>query len=277
VSEAIWFEDNRANWESRVPIHVGPGGYESERFVSDPSLLSGVVSFDATRLGRLDGLDVVHLQCHIGTDTLSLARLGARSTAGLDFSPSALAHARSLFERTGTAGRFVEGNVYDAVDLLGETYDVVYASVGAINWLPSIGRWFTVAHGLLRPGGRVYVRDVHPLLFGIADESTPSNLRIAHDYFETETPGTFEIAQTYAGDGTPLAHPRTREWSHGMAEIVMGALRAGLVLTELTEDEHIDWVPFDGVVPNDDGPGYVMPPGAPRIPFTFTLDARRPS
>lgn len=38
------------------------------------------------KLGRLDGLDIVHLQCHIGTDTVSLYRLGPRSTVGLDFS-----------------------------------------------------------------------------------------------------------------------------------------------------------------------------------------------
>jgi SAM-dependent methyltransferase len=276
VSSRNWRAVNLANWEARVPIHVGSGGYDVERYVEDAAHLGDVVGFDASRLGALDGLDVVHLQCHIGTDTLGLARLGAGSVTGLDFSPSALAQAKALFERTGTAGRFVESDVYDAVAALDATYDLVYASVGAINWLPSVGRWFEVAHALARPGGRVYLRDVHPVLFTIADESTPQHLRIAHHYFETDEPGTFETEQTYTGDGTPLASPRTHEWSHGMADVVMGALRAGFAITEVAEDEHVDWLAFDGLVPNPDGPGYIMPAGAPRIPFTFTLDARRP-
>ena len=74
---ADWRDINLANWESRVPVHTGPGGYDLTRF-DDPDYLSPVVRYDLPRLGRLDGLDVVHLQCHIGTDTVSLGRLGSR-------------------------------------------------------------------------------------------------------------------------------------------------------------------------------------------------------
>jgi hypothetical protein len=59
-----------------------------------------VVRFDRPLLGDISGLRGVHLQCHIGTDTISLARLGATMT-GLDFSPAALAEARTLAGRTG--------------------------------------------------------------------------------------------------------------------------------------------------------------------------------
>lgn len=132
-----WRADNLAGWEDRVPIHLGPGGMV-DALLADPRRLSRTVQHDVAALGSLSGLKVVHLQCHLGTDTLSLARLGAASTSGLDFSPSAIAHCRSLFERAGVAGRFVEGDVLDAERLLGERYDLVYASIGAINWIPSI-------------------------------------------------------------------------------------------------------------------------------------------
>jgi hypothetical protein len=62
-----------ANWESRVPVHTGPGGYDRTSF-DDPAHLSTVVRYDLPRLDRLDGLDMLHLQCHVGTDTI---RLGA--------------------------------------------------------------------------------------------------------------------------------------------------------------------------------------------------------
>ena len=84
-----WRSINLANWEARVPLHTALDGYDLAAF-DDPEYLSAAVRYDLPRLGKLDGRDVVHLQCHIGTDTVSLARLGARSVTGLDFSPAAL-------------------------------------------------------------------------------------------------------------------------------------------------------------------------------------------
>src|SRR5690242_7914838 len=105
---------NRAGWDERAPAHAASPGYDAERFVADPAFLSAVVRFDLPRLGDVRGVRGVHLQCHIGTDTLSLARLGADMT-GLDFSPASLAEARKLAERAGPPVTFVEADAYDAV------------------------------------------------------------------------------------------------------------------------------------------------------------------
>ena len=93
---------NRASWDERAPAHAAAPEYAVDQFVADPGFLSGVVRFDRPRLGDIRGLRGVHLQCHIGTDTLSLARLGAVMT-GLDFSPAALEQARDLARQTGSA------------------------------------------------------------------------------------------------------------------------------------------------------------------------------
>lgn len=84
---------NRANWDERAPAHAASPGYAIERFVTDPEFISNVVRFDVPLLGDITGLRGVHLQCHIGTDTISLSRLDATMT-GLDFSPAAVAEAR---------------------------------------------------------------------------------------------------------------------------------------------------------------------------------------
>jgi hypothetical protein len=88
---ADYREINRANWDERVPAHAASPDYALARFAADPSYLSNVVRFDLPRLDDIRGLDGVHLQCHIGTDTVSLARLGARMT-GLDFSRRSRRH-----------------------------------------------------------------------------------------------------------------------------------------------------------------------------------------
>ena len=79
---------NRVSWDERAPAHAASPDYGFARFIEDPGFLSHVVRYDLPRLADVAGLDGVHLQCHIGTDTLSLARLGARMT-GLDFSGAA--------------------------------------------------------------------------------------------------------------------------------------------------------------------------------------------
>ena len=131
-----WRTMNLATWESRMPVHLGPDGYDLARF-DDPQQLSSVVRYDLPRLGRIDGLDVVQLQCHISTDTVSLARLGARSVVGLDFSPSAVCAARDLAPRAGTNIRFVEADVYDAPTAVGAgSFDLVYTGIGALFCCP---------------------------------------------------------------------------------------------------------------------------------------------
>lgn len=100
-------------------------------------------------------MDGVHLQCHIGSDTVSLARLGARMT-GLDFSPASLVQARQLADLAGVDVPFVDGEVYEAVDLPGaDRFDLVYTGIGALCWMPDITRWAEVVATLLRPGGRL--------------------------------------------------------------------------------------------------------------------------
>jgi 2-polyprenyl-3-methyl-5-hydroxy-6-metoxy-1,4-benzoquinol methylase len=123
---------NRAGWDERAPAHAASPDYGFERFVTDPEFLSDVVRFDLPRLGDISGLRGVHLQCHIGTDTISLARLGARMS-GLDFSPAAIEQAETLAARTGLEVDFHLADVYDAVEVLGEaSYDLVFTGIGAL-------------------------------------------------------------------------------------------------------------------------------------------------
>jgi 2-polyprenyl-3-methyl-5-hydroxy-6-metoxy-1,4-benzoquinol methylase len=123
---------NLENWNDRVAIHTAPDGYEIDQLVDDPDATSNEVAFDHQYLGDVTGQSLIHLRCHIGTDSVSWARLGARVT-GLDFSPPALAFARDLATRMGVDARFLETELYDARSVLDEEFDIVYASVGTIT------------------------------------------------------------------------------------------------------------------------------------------------
>jgi SAM-dependent methyltransferase len=265
---------NLKNWESRVPVHATSKTYDIDALVDGRRPLSDVVAFDAPHLGDLTGLDVVHLQCHLGTDTLSLARLGGRCT-GLDFSASALAVARDIAGRAGLAIEFVESELYDAPDVLGvHRFDLVYTGIGALCWLPDVERWAQVVASLLRPGGRLYLREGHPVLWA-TEELGPGRLELKYPYFERDAPTRFEEPLTYT-DGAPLDDPVSYEWNHGLGEIVQAILDAGLVLTRLAEHDELDWPAFPWFEQVGNG-HWAMPGDRCRVPLEYTVEARRPA
>src|SRR4030042_1127028 len=157
---------NRDNWDDRVPIHWDSPVYDTAGFIAAPGRVSTEVVVDASQVGNVRGKRLLHLQCHMGKDTLSWARLGAEVT-GVDFSEPPIAAARRLSAESGTPGRFVVAELYDAPRVLPETFDVVYTGVGALNWLPDIARWGEVVAGFLAPGGLFYIREAHPVLFSL--------------------------------------------------------------------------------------------------------------
>lgn len=265
---------NLANWNSRVPHHEA--GYGIDAFRADPAHLSEVVRFDLPRLGDIAGLDAVHLQCHIGTDTLSLSRLGARMT-GLDFSGPALDVARRLAADTGASIEYVEAELYSAVAALGpERFDLVYTGIGALCWLPSIAQWARVVAELLRPGGRLFIREGHPVLWTMDDPREDELLVVRYPYFEVPGGTRFSETVTYVDHDEPLAEPDTIQFNHGLGQIVTALSAAGLTLTMLVEHDSVPWNALGTpMVEGADGE-WRLREGRERLPLTYTLQARKP-
>ncbi|HEY3485971.1 MAG TPA: class I SAM-dependent methyltransferase [Ilumatobacteraceae bacterium] len=265
---------NLANWESRVAHHAASEEYGLARYAEDPDAISDVVRFDAERLGDIAGLDAVHLQCHIGTDTISLSRLGARVT-GYDFSPSALEVARSLATSADAPVDFVLGELYDAVDVLGgERFDLVYTGVGAIIWLPRIADWARVVAGLLRPGGRLFMREAHPVLLTLTDPRPDGLLVIEYPYFEDS--GTeFVTPVSYVTHEGELAEPRTIEFNHGIGEILGAVLAAGMDIFAYEEHDTAPWPALDELMEEVEPGEFRLIDRPNRLPHSFTLQARK--
>jgi SAM-dependent methyltransferase len=270
-------ELNRASWDERAPAHAASRDYAVDQFASDPGHLSEVVRFDLPLLGDIGGRRGVHLQCHIGTDTVSLARLGADMT-GLDFSPASLAQARRIARLAGADVRFVEAEVYDAPGALGpEPFDLVYTGIGALCWLPDIARWARVVAGLLRPGGRLFIREGHPVLWALDDPRPDGLLAVEYPYFEREEAMVFDEGGTYVETDAVFSHNRTHEWNHGLGEIVTALMAAGMDLTGLVEHDSVPWDALPGQMERIGGGEWRLADRPWRLPHTYTLQAvRRP-
>jgi hypothetical protein len=165
----------------------------------------------------------VHLQCHIGTDTVSLGRLGATMT-GVDFSGESLAVAVSLATAAGAEGA---------------TFDLVYTGIGALCRLPDIRRWARTVAALLRPGGRPFIREGHPVLWSLDYDRTDGLIVLAEPYFEQTAPQLDDIPGTYVETDVTFEHTATMEWNHGIGEIVTALLGAGMTITGLVEHQTV--------------------------------------
>ena len=267
---------NRASWDERAPAHAASPGYALDRFRADPGYLSDVVRFDLPRLGDVTGLRGVHLQCHIGTDTVSLARLGARM-CGLDFSPAAIAEARALAAELGLDVDFHVADVYDAPAVLGEAaFDLVFTGIGALCWLPDVRRWADVVARLLRPGGRLFLREGHPVLWSLADARDDGLLVVEYSYFEQAEPLVWDEPGTYVETDVEFTANVTHEWNHGLGEIVTAVLDAGLELTALVEHDSVPWEALVGQMTRDDRGEWRLTDRPERLPHTYTLQAVKP-
>jgi SAM-dependent methyltransferase len=276
ASDESYVDINRAMWDERAPAHAASPDYQVRRFVEDPRHLSDVVRFDRPLLGSVAGLRGVHLQCHIGTDTLSLARLGARMT-GLDFSGPALVEARQLAAATGADIEFVQSEVYAAPDVLpGAAFDLVYTGIGAIIWLPDIDRWAGVVAGLLAPGGRLFMREGHPVLYATPDPLPDGLLTLEHPYFETGKPTEWDADATYVSTDVSFAHTRSVEWNHGLGETVTALLDHGLTITALVEHDSIPWNALPGHMDEIGGGEWRLRDRPERLPHSFTVAAVKP-
>jgi SAM-dependent methyltransferase len=270
-----YLDINRINWDERAAVHAASPEYGLDRFVADPGHLSDVVSFDRPRLGPLDGLRVVHLQCHIGHDTLSLSRLGAREVVGLDFSEPALEVARRFTAAAGAGDRvrFVQSDVYGALEATGGDFDLVYTGVGALCWLPDIKRWARTVRSLLRPGGRLHLREGHPVLWSLDYDRDDDLIALKTTYFEQPAPMVYDEPYTYVTTDHQFQATVTHEWNHGLGEIVTALLEAGLTVTALIEHQSVPWNALPGKMRELDDGEWQLIDHPERLPHSYTLQA----
>tara|TARA_R110000868_G_scaffold4950_2_gene30710 strand:- start:492 stop:1319 length:828 start_codon:yes stop_codon:yes gene_type:complete len=264
-------EINRARWDEVVDIHIASEFYDVAEVKAGGSSLDPLI---LSELGDIRGQKLLHLQCHFGLDTLSLARLGARVT-GLDFSSNAISAARALATETGLDATFVEGRVEQATDLAGCDFDIVFTSWGVLMWLPDINLWARTIAASLKPRGRFYLAECHPILWIFEDRhaSYPENLNVVRSYF-LDGPQNWDNLYDYAEPDVALTSYKTNEWQHGIGEVVTALVDAGLRLEFLHEHDRLVWPGIPGMV-RQDADYFTAPEGAPRLPFSYSISARK--
>lgn len=261
-----WLAANRAMWDDLARLHAATAYYDLPGVVAGRDDLR---PWEDAELGPIEGLDVIHLQCHIGTDTVALARRGAK-VVGLDFSASSLGIAHQLSMDCDLDIDWVQSDVYQAATVLaGRRFDVVYTGFGALGWLPDLDGWAQVVHDLLRPGGFLYVAEIHPMWQTVIEDGRT----VCQDAIEADW-ARYDEDGSYADPEAQLDHTVSYERLHAISDVLTAVLDAGLQL-ELFHEFDVTPAPTPWLVRNDDDGLYHFPPGTPRFPISYSLRARR--
>ncbi len=263
---------NNALWDEWTAIHERSEFYDLEGFKRAGIRLR---PYEIEEIGPVVGKELLHLQCHFGIDTLSWARLGARVT-GADFSEAALTLARSTAAEIGLEARFIQADLYDLPSVLEGDFDVVYTSRGVLGWLPDIRRWAEVVAHFVRPGGRFYITEIHPVGQTFEDEGVePGELRLIYPYWEHLEPLSFPVEGSYADPSAAVATPTEYGWDHGLGEIVTALIDAGLRIESLREYPFVEWkLAF---LVEDDDKAWRLPPSVKgELPLFFSILASKP-
>jgi SAM-dependent methyltransferase len=257
-------EGNRIHWNELAGVHAE--SYDYERLLNGGHVLDEV---QVEEIGEVEGKSLLHLQCHIGTDTLSWARLGARVT-GVDISPASLDVARGLADRTGLEAEFIESSIYDLPGKLNERFDIVYTSVGVLCWLSDLDAWAGMVARYLKPGGIFYIMESHPFLMVFDDES--QGLKPGYSYFHEREPVKWPGNYPDYDDGNYMVKTPSWEWQWTLGDVVNSLLKAGLRLEFLHEHRTMPWKCLPCMENNGRG-RWKLPDDMDFLPLMFSIRA----
>jgi SAM-dependent methyltransferase len=265
--------ENRGLWDEWTAIHETSAFYDLDGFRKGGVRIR---PYELEDIGSVVDQRLLHLQCHFGIDTLSFARLGARVT-GADFSPAAIELASRLAAELGfPEARFIRSTIDDLPDVLDEEFDLVYTSRGVLGWLPDIRRWAAVVARFVKPGGRFYITEIHPVAQAFENEGVkPGELVLRYPYWEHRTPLSFPVKGSYADPTAEVKATAEHGWDHGLGEIVTSLIEAGLEIRALREYPFVDWQ-LDFLEERPDGTWRLPPDVDGEMPLFFSILAVKP-
>lgn len=268
-----WLEQNRKLWDNRTGLHIISSFYDNEAFIKGKNTLNEI---ELQVLGDVRGKKILHLQCHFGQDSLSLARMGAHVT-GVDFSPQAIETAISMSKKLSAEAQFFCHNIYDLhpssteykEEIAPQSFDIVFASYGTICWLPTLKEWGELIAHYLKPGGFFLLVDTHPLLLVFNDELT----HVQYDY-DSINPIILESSSTYTGQKFEETL-KEYSWNHSLSSIFTSLLNAGLGIELFQEHMQSPYNCYANMV--EVLPGKWQIKGMEnKIPVLFSLKATKP-
>lgn len=142
------FQDTGQAFDSVAPEYDGPLG--NNRLVQHMREVLWHTVEGQTKVGA----HLLDLGCGTGLDAVYFAQKGYRVTA-IDWSAGMVAQTLKRQERSGVGQRLtaIRLGIQEIDHLAGDTYDLIYSNLGALNCLPDLAGIAQACASLLRSGG----------------------------------------------------------------------------------------------------------------------------
>lgn len=232
MKSANYIAINKKSWNKRTASHLTSDFYDVAGFLQGNTSLNEI---ELALLGDIKGKRILHLQCHFGQDTISLARMGAELT-GVDLSDKAIESANELARKANEKATFICCDIYDLPNYLDEQFDIIFTSYGVILWMPDIDKWAKIVAQYLKPKGKLVFVEFHPVVWMFDDDFK----EIKYNYFNADAIVETETA-TYA-DVNAVINEKCITWNHGMGEVLTSLITNGLEIQKVNE---YDYSPYD--------------------------------
>lgn len=257
-------ETNRNAWNTKTHEHVDSKFYDLEGFKAGNTSLKEI---ELALLGDVTGKSILHLQCHFGQDTLSLSRMGAKTT-GIDLSDTAIEQAKKLNTELGLSAEFICCDVYDLPHHLNKQFDLVFTSYGTIGWLPDLDKWASLVSQFLKPDGEFIFVEFHPVVW-MFDATFE---KVEYRYFKTDPIVETETG-TYAQKDADI-EVKTISWNHGLGEVFTSLLNHNLSIQSFQEYDFSPYDCFSGLVEEEPG-RYRTKKHGNYLPMAYSIKAKK--
>lgn len=255
---------NRDAWNQRVTAHLASDFYDVEGWKAGKTSMNDI---ELELLGDVEGKSILHLQCHFGQDSLSLARMGAK-VVGIDLSDEAIRAAQKLNTELGLDAEFAASDVLELIGKIDQKFDIVFTSYGTIGWLPDLNKWAeTIAH-YLKPKGKLVFAEFHPVVWMFDDDFD----KVLYSYFQDEAIVETKTG-TYADNDAPIEKTEI-SWNHGLAAVFHALEGNGLILKSFDEYDYSPYDCFSGMKKLAERK-YIIEKHGNKLPLVYSLVAEK--
>jgi SAM-dependent methyltransferase len=225
VSERESRDANGPDWDRYADEYQATHG----AFLGDAGFVWGPEGHredDLRILGDVTGRDVLEVGSGAGQCSRWVRVHGGRGI-GLDLSHRQLQHSLRLDEETGVAVPSVRGTATD-LPFAPASFDVVFCSFGALQFVSEIAQALAEVARVLRPGGRFAFSITHPTRWMFPDDPGEAGLTASQSYWD-RTP--YVEVDDASGRVAYVEHHRT------LGDWVRLLHAGGFVLSDLVEPE----------------------------------------
>ena len=255
---------NKKWWNEVAPIHLQSELYNLAGFKKGKTTLT---SIELEEVGNVKGKNLLHLMCHVGLDTLSWAREGARVT-GVDLSDNSIKLAKKVSREIAVPATFICSDIYKLPNVLNKKFDIIFTSYGVLCWLSNIKKWAKIINHFLAEGGMFYIADLHPFTNILSHD-----FKLFYKYFK-KGPYIDDSSGTYTDWGADV-NGITYEWSYTISDVINSLIEEGLKIEYLHEFPFTMYDQFPGFMEQNKKGQYILKNKKIQIPLLFSLKATK--